>query len=82
MRMNRRVCTLERQLGVNTTPTAQQLDIRAKVEAIRRKRCERTGVPFEPIRWDDRNIETMSIAETILALRFKRLAQARSQNNS
>ena len=46
MRMTRRVCDLERQLGVNTTPTAQQLEIRAKVEAIRRRRCERTGVPY------------------------------------
>ncbi len=77
--MNRRLSSLEQRFGT-AAPTAQELATREAVEAIRRRRCQRLGEPYEPICWenDDRR-PRMGIAETIWACRLKRRAAGKGE---
>ena len=66
MHLDRRVRKLEKRLSV--TPTAQELETRALAEELRRKRCERTNVPYEPIHWAERSTRVrLSIADILRA---------------
>ena len=71
-----RIFKLERVWGTAAIPSAQELKLRATVETICRRRCERLGEPYEPICWDNHDRRPrMGVAETIWSCRLKRLQE-------